>query len=386
MAAVMTLISCTIPVFQLCLAIIVFHFALHARSQRYRLVLFLLFLYFAVLSFISSAKLPFAFLISLWAQSTALNIIHTFSILFIEKIEPPSTKKFHLLSTKSLCSTYRVWSNPQLLPQSKAVTKENDSELAISVFLLLRVAKLALYCYIHARVVPLFFLATLKRIWPSDVAQTALLLPRLWKMAPREFVVRSYMAVQWIWESLVFLDGTNSALAVFFVGTGFDQPADWPPLFGSIGNIRGLRSFWSHFWHKLAARPYKNCGLVVVRGLRCLGVRVPGRVAGVVVAFVVFLLSGLSHAAVSWRLGMRDWLDVQWFLLNFAACLIETIAVSLLRRYAARVGLARELKAVERSWLGRFVGCGWVFGFFFWSVPLWRYPRIQRAFKFTPLK
>lgn len=39
----------------------------------------------------------------------------------------------------------------------------------------------------------------------------------------------------------------------------------------------------------------------------------PAPVSRMLLAFVVFFLSGLSHMAVSWHLGMRDTLDLQWF-------------------------------------------------------------------------
>lgn len=371
------------PIAHLSVAILVFHFALHCPGRRSRLLLFLLFLYFAVLSFLASTNFPFGFLASLWAQSMALNIVHVFSVLFIENKQAPYKGKKDLLSTANICSTYRLWANPQLLPEVKAKPSRSDQQVTRAVFLLLRLAKLGMYYCMYTLVLPIFYDETLGRILPSDVAQPALLARSAWGITPRETVMRSYVAISWVWNSLVFLDGANAALALFFVGIGFDQPDDWPQLFGSLSEARGLRNFWGRFWHKLAMRPYRNCGLVISRTL----VRLPcGKLLGrqmsdAVVAFVVFLLSGLSHAAVSWRLGVHDLLDVKWFLLNFAACFIEKLVLSLMRHIAARRGLEREWKMIERSWLGTLVAYGWVFGFFFWSVPLWVYPRYQRVFE-----
>lgn len=383
----MLLLQCLViwmtPIAHLSVAILSFHSALYYQGSRLRSFFFLLYLYFAMLSFLASTRFPLTFLASLWAQSMALNMVHVFSVLFIEEVPAPWMNKSSVLSKRSICSTYRLWANPQLLPAAKPSSDKSDHEVTRPVFLLLRVAKLFLYYFVHKRVFPVVYSETIRQILPSDVAQPALLTRLAWGITPRETVMRSYMAVYWVWDSLVYIDGTNAALALFFVGVGFDQPGDWPQLFGSPGEIRGLRSFWGRFWHKLAMRPYRNCGLVVSNTLNRLPRSEPPerQAADVVVAFVVFFLSGLSHAAVSWRLGMHDWLDVKWFLLNFVACFIEKVFLSLIHCIAVRQGLERELKMIQKSWLAKLVAYGWVFGFFFWSVPLWVYPRYQEAFE-----
>lgn len=383
------------PICQLSLAILSLHFALHCPTQQCRFVLYLSFLYFAVLSFLSSTELPDTFLASLWAQSMVLNIVHITSVFFLEAnvsglLETQKEDKSSCLTAKSLIGTYRLWANPQILPRAPKPKEGRQRDgTPVTAFLFLRLTKLALLYLMHTRVFPLYLSVMLppSPYQPHDLVPRRLLAQVLIDRQPRDIVLRSYTAVSWIWESLVFLDGANAALSIVFVATGMDQPDDWPSLFGSVSNIRGLRSFWAEFWHRLAARPYKNFGNVVARGVvHTLRVQHHHKttVRNVTVAFVVFILSGLSHGAVSWRLGMRDWLDVHWFLLNFAGCLAETAVRSIVRLVAARCGLQRELRVVERSWLGRVIGCTWVFGFFFWSVPIWRYPRMAKAYQ-TPI-
>ncbi|KAI0010570.1 membrane bound O-acyl transferase family-domain-containing protein [Xylariaceae sp. FL0662B] len=370
---------CFIPIADLLLSFLFFHWALHTSDQCLRMFLFAFFLCFATLSFTTSRNFYYLFpdLTSLWAQSVALNIVHITSLLLIEKWPAPPRDQKNPSWSSSLRATYRLWGNPQLLPEASKSTVDNEKqEEPLAVFLLLRVAKLPLYYYLHTRVMPCLFSETIVELFPDDVAQPALL-TGLHDVTAREVVVRSWVAVSWIWESLVFLDGANAALASFAVLTGLDRPADWPPLFGRPGAACGLRNFWSRFWHRLALRPYKSWAQVATSGMA------PTPVSRTVLAFVVFLLSGLSHAAVSWRLGMRDTLDVQWFMLNFAGCLGETIVLSTVRNLAKRAGCARELAAIERSWLGRFVGFSWVFAFFFWSVPLWKYPRLHKGLTAT---
>lgn len=95
------------------------------------------------------------------------------------------------------------------------------------------------------------------------------------------------------------------------------------------------------------------------------------------IALVAFLLAGLSHSAVAWTLGCKDWaLDTQWFLLNFAGCALERWVLATVRRLAARMQLGRQLAVVEDSWLGWGLGYAWTFAFFFATVPLWRFPRL----------
>ncbi|KAH8785209.1 membrane bound O-acyl transferase family-domain-containing protein [Diaporthe sp. PMI_573] len=236
-----------------------------------------------------------------------------------------------------------------------------------------------LYHYLYISLLPSIFYETLFRLDVPDVTETTLL-RRLGDVTTREVIVRSYTAVVWIWESLVMLDGANAVLAILAVLSGMDKPGDWPNLFGSPIAACGLRNFWSQFWHRLAVRSYGNFGRIVARYIP-MGSKYTRKS---VVAFVVFLLSGLSHSAVSWRLGHVDWdVDLQWFMLNFAACSMELVVVSTVRDVARRLGLAREMKLLETSWLGYLIGYSWVFGFFFWTVPMWRFPRLHRQLDAT---
>ena len=329
---------------------------------------------------------------SLWDQSVTLYILHAISVLYIEQW--PAPKLPHVKSTSvstrfqerwtwKLSTTYRLWGNPQLLrvrypvndDQPQGETERDAQQL--STFVFLRAIKLPIYYYAHFHLVPMLLGETIGELMPGDVgASQQKVLRRLTDFTSREAVVRSHTAVFWIWESLVYLDGANAVLAIFFVLSGIDQPADWPPLFGSLTEATSLRKFWSHFWHKLAIRPYKNYGRVVAGHLFQLESRsVP---FNAVVAFVIFGLSGFTHAVVAWHGGYQDWyLEIWWFLLNFFACSVETLFLSSIRTLAKQMGWSNELHEIEQSWFGYFVGYTWVFAFFFWSVPKWKYPRLE---------
>lgn len=353
-------------------------------------------LHFEVLSFFTahhfSAIDPG--LVGLWAQCLSLNLLHIISLIFIERVHAPSNRKGASPSSwpASLRTSYHFWSNPRLLPRAETGDNSKTRRQSTSVFIFLRIVKLLLYYYLHSKVVPLLFKELIGVIHLSDLTPRKYSLLRLahpYKIGKRELIIRGYMAVSWVWESIVVLDGANAALGLAAVITGFDYPDDWPPLFGDLGHISGgLRRFWGRFWHPLAARPYRNYGRLFANVVVSLLFRGDGltRTSGLerclhatITAFVVFLISGLSHMAVSWYLGMHDCFDIWWFLLNFAACTIETAALAALRRLARSAGLAHQLQEIDNNWLGRLVGLTWVGMFFFWSVPLWRYQRMYHS-------
>lgn len=390
------LMPCLTPVCLCVLSILGFHFALHAPSQRIRLCLMPFVVYFEVLSFATSHNFSAIHpgLVGLWAQCLALNLLHITSTLFIEKVPPPSRDTGGPLALRyaSLRTSYHFWSNPRLLPRAETQDNTKSRRQSMSVFILLRVVKLVIYYILQTKLVPGLSKELIGAIYLSDLTPSKyslLRLANLSNVSSREVTLRGYMAVSWVWESIVVLDGANAALGLVAIITGFDSPGDWPPLFGNVSHISGgMRRFWSCFWHPLAVRPYRNYGRLVADAMVPLLSRGSGRASrsglmaclhGMITALVVFLLSGLSHMAVSWHLGMHDWFDVWWFLLNFAACAVETVALAALGRLARRAGLEYQLQEIGNSWLGSLIGSAWVGIFFFWSVPLWRYQRMYNS-------
>lgn len=388
MQLVRPLLLCCVPVLSLAFSAAVFSVALHCSNQRHRLYLLPFFITFSVFSFTSSKYFWFIpSLVSLWSLGVSLYILHIISLLHIERwpvprsSAPPSTQQ-HATSKRQwhldFRATYKLWGNPQLLPTIVAPDAHSPPETQpYSVFFFLRLIKLPIYYYLHSYVIPSLFSETIVEFFPEDVSPVQqTLLRRFQEVTAREVVIRGYTAIVWILESLVFLDGANAILACFFVLVGLDHPSDWPALFGSPMSATSLRKFWSRFWHRLAVRPYTNYGKVVACSL---GLQPESFAFKTIVACVVFGLSGASHSAVSWRLGQRDWyLDIWWFFLNFLGCSVEIMWLSAIHSFAKSMKWSRELKMIEDSWFGKFVGFAWVFGFFFWSTPKWKYPGIYR--------
>lgn len=388
MISIGSVMLCFVPVAYLSLSTIVFCISLCCSDYKYRLYLLPLFLAFSILSFSTSKHFWFIpSLVSLWSQALSLYILHVVSLLHLERwpappsLTPPSNPK--RLSSKqqwnhALLAMYKLWGNPRLLSTISVHDDGASSQVrcqSYPTFFFLRLVKLPIYYYVHFKVMPLLFSVTIVEFLPADVSPVQqTMFRRIGEVTAREVLIRGHTAVSWIWESVVYLDGTNAILACFFVLLGLDCPSEWPALFGSPALVTNLRNFWARFWHRLAVRPYTNYGKVAARSLGLDPKSVPFKAT---VAFVTFALSGATHSAVSWHLGRRDWhLDICWFLLNFAACFVERVFLSSIRELARTIGWSRELKLIERSWFGRLIGFTWVFGFFFWSVPKWRYPRI----------
>jgi hypothetical protein len=383
-----TLFLSCIPILYLAFSAVVFSVTLHCSDYRHRLFLLPIFIVLSVLSFTSSKYLWFIpSLVSLWSQAVLLYILHVISLLYIERwpaprsSPQPSTRQDPTSKNQwniGFRAAYRLWGNPQLLWTNSVPNAHSPPKTQpCFVFIFLRLMKLPIFYYLHFHVIPSLFSETIVEILPGDVSSVQQnLLRRFREVTAREVVVRGYSAIFWIWESVVFLDGANAILACFFVLIGLDRPSDWPALFGNPRLASSLRKFWSRFWHRLAVRPYTNHGKVVAfrMGLQ------PGSFAfKATVSFVVFALSGTAHSAVSWQLGKRDWyLDIWWFFLNFLACSAEVMWLSAIRGLAKTMGWSQELKMIEASWLGELVGFAWVFGFFFWSVPKWKYPSMYR--------
>lgn len=363
-----------VPGAWLMLQFITFHFALYTSHSKTRSLLLPFLFLFTGLSLTAAKSLFFVpGLAIVWAQSLVLNVVHITEILYIHPVYRQDPQCNAVLSFPT---SYRLWTNPRLLnfPRAeKDVDKDGEKREPLGPFLFLRLSKIALYYCLSAYIFPALFSETIVELLPEDIEQTALF-GRLDEVTAREFLIRSYTAVEWIWKTIMHFDGANAILACLSVASGFDRPEDWPDLFGSPVHACGLRNFWARFWHQLAVRPFKGYGLVISHSL---GLPPGSWSSKTLIALTIFLVSGLSHQLGSWAMGTRDWLDIQWYLLNFLGCSLEILVVSSVRNLAKRLGFAQSLQEIERSWLGYVVGYTWVYAFMFWSVPLYRWPRLH---------
>jgi hypothetical protein len=363
-----------------------FGLSLHAPKQGQRLALLPLILIPAFLSLSTVLHVTLIPGISLvWGQALTGYALHTISTLHLEAIPLPRSSvpnSMALGSTIFFDFDYfrRIWLNPRLIRIHSAdqASQEQPKKQSRWVFLVLQISKLLIYYVIQTKISPAIFDEIVIDILPDEVAPYQQFLRRpLDGFTAREYLNVIFVTFSSFWTTFVYLDGTNALMAVFFVMIGLDGPEDWPPLFGNVSQAVGLRNFWSKFWHTLPMKPYRNIGEhISLRMLR----NSPGSFAHkLTIALVAFGLSGAAHALVDWQRGCPDWpLNIYWFLLNFVGCAAESLFIKTLRYIARRAGREHDLRTLEESWLGKFVGYAWVCFFFCWTVPMWRFPEIHR--------
>ncbi|KAI0187380.1 hypothetical protein F4808DRAFT_454359 [Astrocystis sublimbata] len=171
------------------------------------------------------------------------------------------------------------------------------------------------------------------------------------------------VSVHWIWATYHTLSLWHCALGILsVVALRWDNPSDWPPLFGSVFESYSLRRFWGVFWHRLHVAPFSAW---IPPSLHRIGA---------VRALWIFLLSGACHAMVNWTMYHHNTFrhDMRFFLTSYALCLVETI-VSMARR---RIGANSRGTGSKPSFGFRLLGYCWVITFLVCTVPGWHYPLI----------
>ena len=277
---------------------------------------------------------------------------------------------------------WRLWNNPRLIETPGEVHGVPNAITSVSKLVFARAGKLLAYWILWHYIQPLIFPGLFMpiQIGEFDVAYETIV-RRLASssfgppVTAREIEMRSVWAVLWASGAALLIDAAHVVLSILCVAVfKIDQPADWPPMFGSIREAYSIRRFWGRFWHKIIVQPYTQFGKLFSRKGLCLK---PGSSGDkVCVVFTIFLLSGVAHAAVGYQLGDRcGWMqDILWFCGNAIAGAGELWAEGLLQRLAKRAGLRLQNRAVSKA-----AGFIWVFLFFFWSVPKWQYPKLRCA-------
>lgn len=270
----------------------------------------------------------------------------------------------------SFVDCYRIWNNPRNLPLRLLLhAKEAPSDsMSRALFTFSQSTKAAaLWAFEHFAFQKVFIHA-LGQVVVADFS------PEMevgFPLSSHQFQVRAIMSVQWIWRAYFFLEFYHSLLAIVFVAIlRFDDPEDWPALFGSPMEAYSVRGFWGQFWHKLTIPTYVYYSRVVSR--QFLGVRPGSSWEKTITALLIFTISGFSHALVGWSLGDAAlFRDVLFFDMCFLAAAAET-AISKMkipRRIFSR--LSGTMRTVS--------GMAWVFVFFFCVSPMWIYPKVYHV-------
>lgn len=382
-----------LPLLYLGLSGVAFALSLHTRNQLQRLALLPLILITAFLSLSTAQYIPLPPEIPLvWGQGLIGYALHTISILHIERLSPPVSGEpdlARLYMGFDLGYFNRIWLNPRLIRTHKidSISAEQGTKQSRGVFVILQCSKILIYYIIEAKISPAIFNEIIIDILPDDVSpyQQSLLRP-LDGFTAREYLTVICITFSTFWKTFVYLDGTNALMATSAVMIGIHDPEDWPPLFGPLCQAVGLRRFWSKFWHSLPTKPYKSIGEFI--SLRLLRFSQHSFAHKLTIALVAFGISGVAHAFIDWQRGGKFWhLNVYWFLLNFLGCLGESVFLKTLNHLAQSTHRGHILRGLRESWLGNFVGYGWVCFFFCWTVPLWRFPGIyHQSLEFDQLR
>lgn len=337
---------------------------------------------------------------SLWGLLLCIWFGHSTSLLFVENDRIYEEGEY--LARWSKLAPYihpkflkgvKLWNNPRLLgTPHECILKSPKPAIpsGLRAFTIIRAAKLityiGLYFYIKTYIFPGIFMPIgMNEFDPHhQVYFRRLLLPSSQEVngyehdavTLRETLLRTAFVAYWTFSAVAMLDGAHAALSLLSVSIlGFDTPAEWPPIFGPLTQAWSMRRFWGKFWHQIIRRTYTNYGELVSR--RILGLRKGSALDKLIVIFAIFFLSGVSHGVVSWRLRDCAWRgDVWWFCLNFGVGLAEVLVLGVVRALFKSLGREHWVKRVQGGVLGRFIGYIWVFGFMFWSVPKWQYPKV----------
>lgn len=272
----------------------------------------------------------------------------------------------------SFVDCYRIWNNPRglplrLSPLDRRRASSTQTRLWFAAHQLAKAAALwALQSFFIRQVIRQSF----KHVTAKDFSPE-MELPsgrQVFQMSARQIQVRAVMSVDWIWTAYYFLEFFHCLLAIVFVSVlKFDEPEDWPPLFGSLNKADSIRGFWGSFWHRLTIPTYAYYSKIIAAQLV---VKPSSRSGKTLVAFLIFTLSGLSHSLVGWSSGDTALLrDMLFFELNFLAAAVETAS--------------SKSKALKLSLLPNYVrtllGMVWVFTYFFCVAPMWLYPKVYYA-------
>ncbi|KAI2625904.1 hypothetical protein GGR54DRAFT_654280 [Hypoxylon sp. NC1633] len=249
-------------------------------------------------------------------------------------------------SRTSISEACRIWNNPRQLSFRRPVPGSVPWPELLR-FTLLRVAKAGIIILIDRVLVQkirasLTATCTVFDFTPDQEP----ILRRLLEMdeddpvSQHQLLLRAFMSVSWVWANVLILESYHAVLSVLFVAVlRFDNPEDWPPLFGNLAEA----------WTKA------------------------------IVAFGIFFLSGLAHAVAAWKVGQGEaYRDLLFFCANFIVVGVEILGSGLVRSMVRKTRYATLLRDRRLEIVQKTLGFAWVFAWFFWATPRWMYSKTLR--------
>lgn len=358
-------------------SVITIHSLRQPKGVRLLVLAPVLLLSFLALANAKKLSWPFG-LDSTFASMVVFYLPYSIKILALDEL--PSHPE---VSTQrwSFVDCYRIWNNPRnitprtpLLDRSKeSKGKRGTSRTSFAVRMAVKMAAMWAFDSLVFRKVlyAAFANVSLHSFAPE---MEFLTLGRFLQMSASEHRLRAVMSVQWIWSAYFFLEFYHALLAIVFVSIcRFDQPDEWPALFGSALETDSIRGFWGRFWHRLTIPTYASYAQIISR--KILGFAPGSRAEKTLIPMCIFTFSGVSHSLVGWAMGDAALeRDTIFFVVNFAAAAAE-IAVSKARKSGS---FDLPLPALSEK-VGKMVGMIGVFVFFYTIVPMWMYPKVYAS-------
>ncbi|MCJ1282376.1 hypothetical protein MMC26_001699 [Xylographa opegraphella] len=165
--------------------------------------------------------------------------------------------------------------------------------------------------------------------------------------------------------------GVYSFAAFVSVASGLDEPAAWPPLFGSPLEAYSLRRFWSMFWHQNNTRKLSSLSRFAVHEV--LGFSERGLTTKYLRVLTTFLASGIMHLLMDLAAGisLQESGAVRFFCTQVVGIAIEDVFLS---AYRSRLNTTQQVPFLSE----RLAGYIWVAAFLTWSSPVYMYPIMER--------
>ncbi|KAF2648893.1 hypothetical protein K491DRAFT_611843 [Lophiostoma macrostomum CBS 122681] len=341
-------------------------------------------LWTAVLSLRASTYLGLGSSVSvIWALLVVLWTHHVLSILILDPIDLASVSASRNLPKWVLA--YKFWNDPRRLTDLESVSPYTRTRIG---FVLGRLLKLICCWVLHIWVISPAHLAYFDYTSKDFGKSRQILVRRTFlsgygpEITRRELQIRTFTSVFWIWTTFLLLDACHILLSILFVGIlRFDNPEEWPSLFGNLFEAYSIRRFWSRFWHTLPKHACETSGRLVAG--KVLKFPIHSRKDKLFMAFWAFLISGVLHDIADWQTEKSVSLvnNIVFFLANFAAGAIETVVVEGFRGLKSRCGNGKTRRTLESSFFQCTVGFLWVWAFFFWISPKWQYTKLHAQTK-----
>ncbi|RHZ70282.1 hypothetical protein CDV55_101067 [Aspergillus turcosus] len=205
----------------------------------------------------------------------------------------------------------------------------------------------------------------------SEISESKkVLLPTWEEWTARRVIIQMLFTISFGLVTRAAILGMYNLLAMFFVALGAYEPVDWPPIFGSMGDMYSLTRVWGIAWHQILRKLVTSNADFLLFDLLQLP---QGIIAKSLRLSMAFSTSGLVHFLMDLGFGVSpDQSGALWFF-----CLqIPGIALENLVWWTCH-GMIKQMSYRWRQAIGYI----WVSIFFLWVTPVWLNPIILRLYQ-----